>query len=466
EQPTQTSASSADVDADAAARSRADAIRLAYLFSDGQMPVTLDAFKALLEEHPELRGRVDLEFITESTVANLEADDVAGADVLIVDMMNQQMLDRFNTDHGIDLIRDVGGDGEVIAVGVGLAPRETYIEQGAIWDDRAQAYWQHSGASNQLGLLKYALGVAGVEGLELPEPEQSLDFGYYYPTDAGGSTAGRSQGRLFATWQEFDAWRTAAGKRRPGAPRVGVGFYKANYYSGDTEALDAVIAEIERRGAEAVPVFGYPGSVTFEELLIDDAGDARVDVALAFLFRFADFESALALEKLDVPVMNLVTLYGRNEREWRESETGLSMFEGTFQVAVPELAGLVSPIVVGSREKRLDLETGVSVAVNLPIRSRIETAVERGLRYAELGRKPNAEKRVALLYYNYPPGKANIGASYLNVAESLANILARMKAEGYDVGEEDLSADAILDAISTKARNVGGYAPGELDELL
>src|SRR5690606_40198857 len=209
-------------------------------------------------------------------------------------------------------------------------------------------------------------------------------LGYYYPDP--GAAAG---GRVFATWDAFDAWRTAAGKRRPGAPRVGVGFYKANYYSGDTEALDAVIAEIERQGAEAVPVFGYPGSVTFEELLIDDAGDARVDVALAFLFRFADFESALALEKLDVPVMNLVTLYGRNEREWRESETGLSMFEGTFQVAVPELAGLVSPIVVGSREKRLDLPTGVTIALNLPIRSRIETAVSRALRFARLARKPN-----------------------------------------------------------------------------
>src|SRR5690606_13483056 len=195
--------------------------------------------------------------------------------------------------------------------------------------------------------------------------------------------------------------------------------------------------------------------------------EPRVDVAMAFLFRFSDFETATHLAKLDVPVMNLVTLYGRSEREWRESATGLSMFEGTFQVAVPELAGLVSPIVVGSRERRFDLETGVSIVASEPIPSRIETGVRRARRFAALRSTPNAQKRIAVMYYNYPPGKANIGASYLNVAESLANILERLANEGYDLGPApDLSPDAVLDAITAKARNVGSYAPGELDAMV
>ena len=41
-------------------------VRLAYLFSDGQTPVALAAYKALLAEHPELRSRVDLTFLTTS----------------------------------------------------------------------------------------------------------------------------------------------------------------------------------------------------------------------------------------------------------------------------------------------------------------------------------------------------------------------------------------------------------------
>ena len=52
-------------------------------------------------------------------------------------MMNQQMLDRFNTEHKIDLIARVRDrPGRVFAVGEGLLPKETYIKQGAIWDER------------------------------------------------------------------------------------------------------------------------------------------------------------------------------------------------------------------------------------------------------------------------------------------------------------------------------------------
>ena len=41
-------------------------IRIAYVYSDGNMPGTLKAFKALLQERPDLRGQVTLSFLTES----------------------------------------------------------------------------------------------------------------------------------------------------------------------------------------------------------------------------------------------------------------------------------------------------------------------------------------------------------------------------------------------------------------
>ncbi|HET8697474.1 MAG TPA: cobaltochelatase subunit CobN, partial [Gammaproteobacteria bacterium] len=440
-------------------------VRVLYVFSDGQMPVTLDAYKKLLEQHPELRGRVDLKFLTESVFDDVDPKAAVSSDVVVLDVMNQQMVDRFNEANKTDLIKDVGAHGKVIGVGEGLLSRETYVQEGVVWDERARELFASSGPANQLGLLKYALDAAGVRGLDVPDPEPALDFGYYYPT--AGIAGEPDGGRLFADWASFDAWRRAHGKAKPGAPRVAVGFYKSAYYTSDTATLDAVIAEIERRGAEAIPVFGYPGGVTFERLLLDERGKPRADVALAFLFRFTGPEAAEPLGKLDFPVINLVSLYGRSEKEWRESATGLSMFEGTFQVAVPELGGLVAPTVVGSHEKTLDLETGLTVVSNRPIASRVTLVVQRALRYAALASKPNAAKHLALMYYNYPPGKANIGASYLNVAESLANILNRLRADGYDLGRStDFTADGVLADITAKAHNVGSYAPGELEAML
>lgn len=441
-----------------AATGAAQNVRLAYLYSDGNMPVTIQAYKALLKERPDLRGRVSLTFLTESMFDEARAEDLTRANILLLDTMNEQMLSRFNEKHKVDAVAAIRRQGVTFAIGSGLRPRSDWDAAGAVWDEKARAYWEGGGLANQLGLMKYALSKAGIAGLTIPDPVPSIDFGFYYPDGANG--------RVFASWEEFDRWRTAQGKKKPGAPRVALGFYKSSYYSGDIELIDKIVEELERQGAEAIPLFGYPDGIAYQRLLTDEQGKSRADVALSLLFRFGDPASSIVPDKLDMPIVNLVSLYGRSEKEWRASDQGLSMFEGTFQVAVPELAGLIAPTVVGSKEKVTDRETGLTMIVTHPIQSQIPRAVSRGLRYAALQKKSNAQKHVALIFYNYPPGKANVGASYLNVAESLSNILSKLKAEGYDIGNADLSTDGVLQEITQKAVNVGGYAPGDLKTLV
>lgn len=432
-------------------------IRLAYLFSDGNIPGTLAAYRKLIEQRPDLRGKVALQLLTESTYADVPADMLAESDILVFDLMNEQMMRQFSTEKKVDLIERVRRKGLVLGVGEGLQGEDVYKQLGIVWDKQARAYWEHGGPQNQLALMKLALSRAGIAGFDLPPPEPSLDFGYYYPD---GET-----GRVFATWDEFQAWRAAHGKLRPGAPRIAIGFFKATYYSGDAKLLDALIAEVERRGAEAIPVFGYPGAVAFHRLL-GEGKEARADAGLGLFFQFNDTQSSKFLEKVGIPVVNLISLYGRSEAEWRASTSGLSAFEGTFNLAAPELAGTVAPTVVGTKEKVRDPLTGLNSVITNPIAPRVEMGVSRALRYAELSRKANADKKIALLYYNYPPGKAGIAASYLNVAETLANILKRLSDEGYDIGRAPPGADEVLADITTKARNVGGDAPGELAEMV
>ena len=432
-------------------------VRIGYVFSDGNIPGTLAAYRKLMEQRPDLKDRVELQILTESTFDEVPAEDLAASDVLVFDIMNEQMQRRFDEEKGTDLLGTVAGSGTVLAVGEGLQGQEFFAEKGATWDPLARAYWQHSGPNNRIALMQLALSKAGIKGFDLPEPELSLDFGYYYPD--GGN------GRVFADWDSFQQWRAENGKLKPGAPRVAVGFFKANYYTGDTGLLNAVIAEVERRGAEAIPVFGYPGAVAFRELL-GTGDEVKADVGLGLFFQFNDAEAANILEDVGIPVINLVSLYGRSEEDWRNSPTGLSAFEGTFNLASPELAGTVAPTVVGTKEKVRDPFSGLNSVITSPIPERVEMAVSRGLKYAALSRKPNADKKIALIYYNYPAGKAGIGASYLNVAETLSNVLQRMADEGYDIGRDPPSADEVLADITTKARNVIADAPGELEELI
>jgi cobaltochelatase CobN len=449
-------------------------VRVGFLYSDGNLPATLKAYKALLKERPELKDQVAFTFLTESMFDDVKPQDLASANALVFDVMNEQMLQRFNTTHKYDIIAGVRKNGgPVFAVGEGLLPKEQHTSAGVVYDATARAFWQHGGFNNQLGLLKLVLSRAGVKGLKIPKPEPSLDFGYYYPDGANG--------RVFATWEEFVAWKQARGKASGltrSEPRIALGFYKSSYYTGETELIDAVIAQIERSGAEAIPYFGYPDAIAAQKMLIDADGKPRADVSLALLFRFAGPEASPILEKADIPVINLISLYGRTEQEWRASSTGLSFFEGTFQVAVPELAGLVAPTVIGSQEKVVDKDTGLTVVMRKPIQSQVAMAVQRAAKYAALRAKPNRDKKIAIVYYNYPAGKANIGASYLNVADSISNILDRLAREGYNVGGLAKAgpyssggvpgfrrAELLKDLIEN-GRNVGGYAPGELKALV
>ncbi|MEM1248083.1 MAG: cobaltochelatase subunit CobN, partial [Acidobacteriota bacterium] len=432
--------------------------KIGYVFSDGQMPVVTAAHRSLLLERPDLADRLEFRFLTESLFDDEATEEIADVDVLVFDVMNQQLVDRFREERGIDLVARVGGRSGVIGVGEGLLPREHYVDRGVVWDARARAFWAGSGPTNQLGLMKLALDRAGVEGLTLPEPEGALDFGYYYPDQDGG--------RIFETWDEFVRFRRAAGGLRADAERIAVAFYRATYYGGDKAVLDSVIEEIERQGAEAIPLFGYPAHVALERLLLDEEGRRRADAGLSFLFRFAQPDSSATLDEIDIPILNLATLYGRSAKQWRTSATGLSVFEGTFQVAAPEFAGLLAPTVVGSRERVFDDATGLSVVVSRPIEERVAMAVRRARRWIHLARKGNEEKRLGLVYYNYPPGKAGVGASYLNVAQSLSEILERLAAEGYDLGARSRDPESVLQALLAEGRNVASVAPGELVELL
>lgn len=434
-------------------------LRLAYIFSDGNIPGTLRAYDTLLQQRPALRDDVKLVLLAESTAATIDAADLLAADVLVYDVMNEGLLARFNADHGTDLLQAIRArGGTTLGVGVGLQDEETYRRQGVTWEPRARAYWQHSGAQNQLALMQLALARAGITGFTLPEPQPSLDFGYYYPDGA--------EGRVFADWASFDAWRRGHGKLRPGAPRIAVSFFKASFYGGDMALFDALIAAIEEQGGEAIPLFGYPGIVSLERLLRDGSGGVRADVVLASNFNFSDAEASVRVAALGIPVINAITLYGRSEEDWRNSVSGLSSFEGTFNLAVPEFGGTIAPTVVGTKEKKLDPASGLTAIVTTPVADQVQRAVARAVRIARLRHLPNADKKVALLYYNFPPGQAGIGASYLNVAESIANVVAAMGRAGYDIGGEPPDAARVLEDITTRARNVDSNAPGELQALL
>lgn len=409
-------------------------------------------------QHPQAAALLRARLVGEADLEELRRTNAEEVRVLLLDVHSPAITDKLMKEQKAALIRRVAARGKVLVLGESLAAHSTFTSVGAAYDDRVRAYWAAGGWRNVYGLLCLLAGAELGQQVPVPAVEPAPVEGYYHP-DAPGQ-------RWFPTFDAYRQWHARARPAAAGRAWVAVPFYGSSLHDDQTAVLDAVVRELERQGMNALPMFGYPARRVWEKLLLDERGQARAQAALAFNFRFAGPETQEWMLKAGIPVMNLVKVFGRSEEDWRQSKTGLSIFEGVFQIFVPEISGLVAPIVVGTEEKRYDAELRATVVTARPVPERVAMAVRRIGRYLRLQTRPNAQKRLALLYYNYPPGKANIGASYLNSLRSIARMLERLKKEGYDVGVGPLTEEEVTRRALAGGRNVGSYAPGELEAMV
>jgi cobaltochelatase CobN/magnesium chelatase subunit H len=144
------------------------------------------------------------------------------------------------------------------------------------------------------------------------------------------------------------------------------------------------------------------------------------------------------LRRMDAPFYGAVTSYNRTVSTWKTSADGVTPVEVLASVTLPELDGAIDPIFVFGLEDQPGA-LGVPTSTR-PAPGRGQRLAERVLRRAALRHKPNAEKRLAFVLYDYPPGESNLGsASFLDVFASMEAILRRLKKEGYTVELPDRS---------------------------
>ncbi len=172
------------------------------------------------------------------------------------------------------------------------------------------------------------------------------------------------------------------------------------------------------------------------------------------------------LEEMDVPYLHPFFITRRTKTDWENSVSGCTPSEVLLSIMLPELDGAVDTTPVGAMtEPKADAKFGVETYDLIPIEERLNHLSARVSRYLALRKKSNAEKRVAIICYNYPPGEANLfGGAFLDTFTSVSNILSAMKKEGYVV--EQMSVDQLIDVFSAgKAVNLGDFETSWQDAI-
>jgi cobaltochelatase CobN len=346
--------------------------------------------------------------------------------------------------------------------GAGLAADTVY---NALYDQVAPAFLGDAGTTVYRAVYD-ALWGPELSGFDSAQVYQSVRDAVYLPTGGGGGM-GLPPG-TFGTLGGYLAWYKASGHLKEGAPWVGIISYDSFFKNSDIDMHLAIQRKLEARGVNTLPVYSGSGNrkTAFQDFFMP-YGKKQVDfliAAVGFNFIYGEPEAGIELFKqLNVPVMTPV--YSSDLQEWQSSPAGISS-EVAWQIVYPELDGRIEPVFMGgSTVARVDESTGTSIVKKAPLPDRIERLVGRALAWVNLRQGKNAYKKIALINYNHDGGKDNIGASYLNVMDSAAQILQALKSDGYRV-EGDLTTEAVTKLIFDKGRNIGSWAPGELEALV
>ncbi len=315
----------------------------------------------------------------------------------------------------------------------------------------------------------------------VPPPVALPNGGIYHPA---------YEKTVFADLASYLAWWQQRTGRDPLA-QLTIGMETSSSYisDGQTRLLDDTVADLERRGALPLVFYrtarvararseagsgrpvnrsdvganpyvdgGFPNpkdgpTVEVAEPIITHQGRVLPQVLLVNTFLGVDPESRKAWHQvMGVPVINMLSYRHGSRADYLADKAGVSSFNLPFSLTNAEYIGLQDPVVVSANE-------GGEL---VPMPEQMDLLLGKAINLAKLQRQNNADKRLALFFWNNPPGEKNQGASNLNVPRSISHLVDRLRDEGYAL--DPVSEADMIAAVATMLHPA--YRPGTLPELM
>ena len=276
------------------------------------------------------------------------------------------------------------------------------------------AYFREGGPENIAACLDFiAARIAGAGEAPLPSPV--APFGLHAPACHAGVA---------------------------GAPRAALLFYRSAFLAGDFAAVEALAAALASQNFRVQTA--YLSSLKDPSAcapLADMLAVEKPDVILNATAFSARLDAGAVLDAADAPVLQVI-LSGASAEQWRASQRGLSAADLAMNVVLPEVDGRIVTRAISFKAAQARSEIlEYAPARHEPELSRVDFVAALAARWAALRRKPNAEKKLALILSDYPAKGGRAGyAVGLDVQASAREILTRLAAENYDVplAPEDL----------------------------
>ncbi|QDR79071.1 cobaltochelatase subunit CobN [Sporomusa termitida] len=396
-----------------------------------------------LQEAGRLASNIDIVFLNDSMVWGPEWQQrFRVCDVVLFSWMGMGRDTHFLQKAG-DFLRQKGITHTMLATEP--QPEDTLYGVTAAEREQLRRYLVYSGLDNYCNFCLYLSSRYGRDTCEFQQPQPLVWNGIFHPRAAG----------IYTDVAEYRQHHCQAGR-----PTIGLLFPRDEWIWADLAYPTALIDEIEARGMNVIAAFSHwARSAEFGAQGIDDAfksyfyddGLPGIDV-LINTFKFSltvgrpvepDF-----LQQLGVPVLQAYALL-RSPAEWDRSSEGLTPMEISCSIALPEFDGVIHSLPVAGKTQAAD---GMTSYETMP--ERISQVVRKAGKWANLRRKPNREKKIAVIFHNYPATNANIGSAQgLDSPASIRLLLERMAQQGYKVDHIPDDSRALMEELLAVATN-------------
>jgi cobaltochelatase CobN len=284
-------------------------------------------------------------------------------------------------------------------------------------EDELHPYLQNGGKENFARLAHFLkvrlLGETGDIQPPLVFPQEAL----YHPD---------APDLVFADTESYLAWRAP----KAGQATAAVIFHRNHLAADSLAPIDATLRALEKRGLAVLPYYSdIVGDYLGEKFLMRD-GKPRARVIVTHQAMVMDAEKIRAqAARLGLPILHALHYRDGDAEVWRKDPSGIHLTQAPMSLVMPEIIGFSDPLIVAAQDtktRRMEV---------IPVQ--LDALVAKAANLARLAHLPNADKKLAVFFYNYPPGVSNLGAAFLDIPKSLAALTRAMKERGYDIAPRD-----------------------------
>jgi len=368
-------------------------------------PITPGKFTVLSEAAAPYGVKVDAKFIEKMGV--VDARLWAGYDMVLFDAPR---------DHIQEAIAAKVNDA-LPALEQGKTPVLWLHTSGPRWshlpDDlakRLHAYYVNGGRSNSAGFFAtVAAHFSKKPWKDIAAPQVFPATAIYHP---------KAPSLVFADTASYLRWKGAP----KGKPVIAVAFHQQAIAAEQTGMIDDLIVRIEAAGAVPLAFYSPVMDNKANTDVVAPGGKPLADVLITTQIMLNPEGRRTEFEALGIPVIQAMAYRKGGADAWWNDTAGIALMDVPFYLAQPEYAGVHDIMVIAATDKNDQLQ---------PIPEQAAAVVGKAMALSRLAHAPNADKRVAIMFWNYPAGEKNLGASFMNLPTSLQSTLAAMKAEGY-----------------------------------